>query len=238
MQNPPADLEQRVAALERTVADDRTAIDGGAGDETDRPVEGPEDDEDGPGSDPGLQDATTTDPSGSVESRLGALEDRVAELEATAQALRGYVGNVRSVNREVERRAEAALAKAESLESEDSDSSPCPRCGTAVSDTPGSDPRDTAAGADGDVGASGGTHGNPRAGEGRNPGAGPRPGGTGDGTPTVSLRDGTDAARATTFRGEETGGGEDRDFGHPGSTGGRNGDGSSGGILGRVRELF
>ena len=52
-----------------------------------------------------------------LEQELSGLTDRVDELEATTQALRGYVGNVRAVNREVERRAEAALAKAESLES-------------------------------------------------------------------------------------------------------------------------
>ena len=52
-----------------------------------------------------------------LEQELSGLTDRVDEREATTQALRGYVGNVRAVNREVERRAEAALAKAESLES-------------------------------------------------------------------------------------------------------------------------
>lgn len=49
-----------------------------------------------------------------VESDLDTLADRVAELEAATQALRGYVGNVRAVNREVERRADAALAAVES----------------------------------------------------------------------------------------------------------------------------
>jgi hypothetical protein len=52
-----------------------------------------------------------------VEAELGDLADRVAELEAATQALRGYAGNVRAVNRDVEQRADAALAKAESLES-------------------------------------------------------------------------------------------------------------------------
>ncbi|MFW6434968.1 MAG: DUF7310 family coiled-coil domain-containing protein [Halovenus sp.] len=51
-----------------------------------------------------------------VETQLDDLEDRVAELEAATQALRGYVGNVRSVNRDVEQRADAALAKARELE--------------------------------------------------------------------------------------------------------------------------
>ncbi len=41
------------------------------------------------------------------------LTDRVAELEAASQALRGYVGNVRAVNEDVEQRADLALEKAE-----------------------------------------------------------------------------------------------------------------------------
>ncbi|MFW5965775.1 MAG: DUF7310 family coiled-coil domain-containing protein [Halodesulfurarchaeum sp.] len=49
--------------------------------------------------------------------RLLALEETVAELEASVQALRGYVGNVEHVNESVERRANAALAAVERLES-------------------------------------------------------------------------------------------------------------------------
>lgn len=48
-----------------------------------------------------------------VESDLADLTDRVAELEAASQALRGYVGNVRAVNEEVQQRADLALSKAE-----------------------------------------------------------------------------------------------------------------------------
>lgn len=59
----------------------------------------------------------TRDRLAAAEADLGDLADRVAELEAATQALRGYVGNVRAVNRDVEKRADAALAKAESLES-------------------------------------------------------------------------------------------------------------------------
>lgn len=52
-----------------------------------------------------------------LESRVDEIDDRVSELEAATQALRGYVGNIRSVNTDVEQRAETAIAKVESLES-------------------------------------------------------------------------------------------------------------------------
>ncbi len=48
--------------------------------------------------------------------RLDDLETRVAELEAAVQAIRGYVGEVRAVNEDVERRADRALRKAEAVE--------------------------------------------------------------------------------------------------------------------------
>ena len=47
-----------------------------------------------------------------LESRLDEIESRVEELEAATQALRGYAGSIRAVNREVERRADLALARA------------------------------------------------------------------------------------------------------------------------------
>jgi hypothetical protein len=53
-----------------------------------------------------------------LRERLDDLEAQVADLDAATQALRGYVGNVRSVDRDIERRADAALAKVESLEAE------------------------------------------------------------------------------------------------------------------------
>ncbi|ELZ20629.1 hypothetical protein C475_20238 [Halosimplex carlsbadense 2-9-1] len=51
-----------------------------------------------------------------LEARLESVESRLDELEAGLEAVRGYAGNVRAVNREVERRASAALAKAETVE--------------------------------------------------------------------------------------------------------------------------
>lgn len=57
-------------------------------------------------------DAEATAERERLESRLDDLEARVAELEAATQAIRGYAGAVRAVNREVERRADLALARA------------------------------------------------------------------------------------------------------------------------------
>jgi hypothetical protein len=57
-----------------------------------------------------------TDDLQSLEERLDTVESRLDELEAGLEAVRGYAGNVRAVNREVERRASAALAKAETVE--------------------------------------------------------------------------------------------------------------------------
>lgn len=48
--------------------------------------------------------------------RVDDLEGRVAELEAAVQALRGYVGSIRAVNEDVERRADRALRKVAALE--------------------------------------------------------------------------------------------------------------------------
>jgi len=49
----------------------------------------------------------------SVDADVVALADRVAELEAAVQALRGYAGSVRAVNDRVEERADAAVATVE-----------------------------------------------------------------------------------------------------------------------------
>lgn len=50
-------------------------------------------------------------------ARLDDVEARVEELEAATQALRGYVGSVRAVNREIERRADLALARTSGADS-------------------------------------------------------------------------------------------------------------------------
>jgi len=87
------ELEARIEALER-------AVTGGDHDLSELAAEGE------------AQERLAT-----VEAELGDLTEQVAELEAATQALRGYVGNVRAVNRDIEQRADIALAKAESLES-------------------------------------------------------------------------------------------------------------------------
>jgi hypothetical protein len=53
---------------------------------------------------------------GELKERVDELESQVTDLAAGVQAVRGYVGNVRTVNRDVERRADAALSKVEELE--------------------------------------------------------------------------------------------------------------------------
>lgn len=61
-------------------------------------------------------DAELVDRVGAAEERLDAVEERIEELDAAIQAVRGYVGNVESVNEDVERRANAAVAGVEALE--------------------------------------------------------------------------------------------------------------------------
>jgi polyhydroxyalkanoate synthesis regulator phasin len=51
-----------------------------------------------------------------LESRLDSLEQRFAELEASAKATQGYVSNIESVNEDVEQQADAAIAAVDRLE--------------------------------------------------------------------------------------------------------------------------
>ena len=86
------DLEARLDAVERALTDEDADL-------TD------------------LREKTATlDDLDALESRVTEIETRLDELEAGLEAVRGYAGNVRAVNRDVERRASAALAKAETLE--------------------------------------------------------------------------------------------------------------------------
>ena len=56
--------------------------------------------------------AAAADERASLADRLSTVETRIDELEAATQAVRGYTGAVRAVNRDVERRADLALARA------------------------------------------------------------------------------------------------------------------------------
>lgn len=87
-----SDLEARLDAVERALTDDETDI----GDVREAAARSAEIER--------------------LQARVADLEQQVDELDAALQAVRGYAGNVRAVNRDVERRASAALAKAEALE--------------------------------------------------------------------------------------------------------------------------
>lgn len=85
-------VERRLTAVERTLAN------------TERPVS------DLP------ERAALADDVERLNDRIDDLTARVAGLEGSTQALRGYVGNVRSVNEAVERRADAAVATVDRLD--------------------------------------------------------------------------------------------------------------------------
>ncbi len=130
---PTADaaLESRLAAVERALTEGETDVDG-------------------------LPDAAALAArADELESTVERLDDRVAELEAATRALRGYVGGVRAVDESVERRADAALAAVESLESElrDGDATLAAEAANAA-DAPPATARDgpsTSGDADGDA---------------------------------------------------------------------------------------
>lgn len=126
-------LERRVEALERALTDDEG--------DADAFVDG----------------AVTAGRLDTLEARVDELTDRVDELDAAVQAVRGYVGEVRSVNTEVEERADLALSRVEDLEADlerlreraapegTADPGACDRCGRSRS--PGEGATDADAGA-------------------------------------------------------------------------------------------
>lgn len=85
-------LERRIEALERAITDGEADLSALA------------------------DDAAALERLEATEETVEELEETVGELEAATQALRGYVGNIRSVNQHVEQRADTALAKVEALE--------------------------------------------------------------------------------------------------------------------------
>jgi septal ring factor EnvC (AmiA/AmiB activator) len=90
-----ATLDARLSALERAVSDGETDLHA-------------------------LPDAAAQEARlDELDARVRDVETRLDELDAAVQAVRGYVGAVRAVNREVERRADAALAAADRLAGDD-----------------------------------------------------------------------------------------------------------------------
>lgn len=91
-----ASLDERLRAVERTLTDtdrDLTAI---------------------------ADAAERTDRIERLEDRSDRLQHRLEELESAVESVRGYVGQIKAVNREVERRANAALAATQGV-ADDSD---------------------------------------------------------------------------------------------------------------------
>ncbi|MEF8837932.1 MAG: hypothetical protein V5A18_00320 [Haloarculaceae archaeon] len=86
-------FEDRLATVERALTDGETDLEAVA------------------------EGAATAEQVADLEDRLGRLEDEVADLDAATQALRGYVGEVRSINEDVEETAASAMAKAERAQS-------------------------------------------------------------------------------------------------------------------------
>ena len=87
------DLDDRVRALERAVT---------ARDDPPEPL-------------PDVADVSAT--AADLEDRVGHLESRVQDLAARQQAVEAYVDRVEHVNESIERRADAALAAVDRLES-------------------------------------------------------------------------------------------------------------------------
>ncbi|SEK40147.1 DUF7310 family coiled-coil domain-containing protein [Haloferax larsenii] len=95
-----------------------------------------------------------------LESTVETLTERMDDIDAATQAIRGYLGGVRAVNESVERRADAALAKAESLEAALVDESDAARQQSSIAQATASPeptdgvehgPADSAAGDDADA---------------------------------------------------------------------------------------
>jgi chromosome segregation ATPase len=202
MQESEEALEKRIAALERAITDGEA--DCGA------LAEG----------------AVTAERVEALEAQLDDLSDRVGELDAATQALRGYVGNVRSVNREVERRADTALSKVESLETQqagrasgESTEQRCPHCGRGEPDGEG----DMSNGSDADSGRRR-EYGGPRRVSQTQAGA-TKEAETDQG---LGVREGTETARTVAFDEEESPSGHD----------GASVETGTGSVMGRVRELL
>jgi len=85
-------LDERLTAVERTVVDGDHELDE-------------------------LADlASLADDVERLDERLDDVEQRLADVESRSQAMEGFVGNIRSVNEDVEQQADAAMATVDRLE--------------------------------------------------------------------------------------------------------------------------
>lgn len=84
--------------------------------------------------------ATSGPDTGALEARLDDVEARLDRLDADLQAVRGFAGELDTVNDAVERRADAALAAVDRLEA---DADPVPNGGPGPARTPRGSPDDT-----------------------------------------------------------------------------------------------
>ncbi|QSG03756.1 DUF7310 family coiled-coil domain-containing protein [Natranaeroarchaeum sulfidigenes] len=66
-------------------------------------------------SDGDADNVVLADPDGELTERIETLEGNVAELDAAVQAIRGYVGHIRSLDESVEQEADSALAAVDDL---------------------------------------------------------------------------------------------------------------------------
>lgn len=114
----PAALAERIAAVERALAENG----GGRTRES------------------GPEDASLADRVDEATARLDDLGERVDELDAAVQALRGYAGGFRAVNEAVERRADLTLATARGASRAEAadDEGPAPEGGTPDRESAGS----------------------------------------------------------------------------------------------------
>jgi chromosome segregation ATPase len=122
-------LAARVAAVERALTDGETDLDRIA--------------------DRAALDARVED----LETSLETLTARLDELEAAVKAVRGFAGGVRAVNRDVERRADLALATVAELDEVDGEavreaSSTPPGCSTSGGDESSNGSGDSSNGSD------------------------------------------------------------------------------------------
>jgi len=124
----PGDFEERLAAVDDALDDETASTAGGAEAPASGAGSSDVDARTGPsataagggewssdGSGDGSAGSMDVAPADVAAADVAALAERVAELEAAVQALRGYAGSVRAVNDRVEERVDAAVATTDDL---------------------------------------------------------------------------------------------------------------------------